>query len=244
MKTLSANERMTAGAIKLRVGRDAASAARRAAAIVASAGRTAIAERGRFLLALSGGSTPLPMFRALAATSLAWSRVQLFQVDERVASRGSDERNLSAIESTFGMLCAGLQIHAMPVESSDLAAAARDYEAGLRRTAGDPAVLDMIHLGLGEDGHTASLLPGDAALAIDDRDVGIAGPYQGSRRMTLTLPVINRARARLWLVCGERKSAMAARLLDRDRGIPAGLVDSADSWLITDRRPSPARPER
>lgn len=221
--------------IRLQVGRNAAMAARRAAAIIKGAGTAAIAERGRFLLALSGGSTPLPMFSALAATSLDWSRVHLFQVDERVSSPGSDARNLTAIEAPFRSLEGQLQIHAMPVEDDDLIAAAQRYEGTLRRTAGHPAVLDMIHLGLGEDGHTASLLPGDAAVAIDDRDVGIAGPYQGSWRMTMTLPIINRARTRLWLVCGESKAEIIGRLLDGDRTIVAGLVDNADTWLITDR---------
>ncbi len=237
---LSANDRMTAKAItcviRLQVGSNTAVAARRAAAIIASAGTAAITERGRFLFALSGGSTPLPMFSALAASSLDWSRVHLFQVDERVSSAGSDARNLTAIETSFRKFEGQLQIHAMPVEDHDLTAAAQRYEDTLRRMAGDPAVLDMIHLGLGDDGHIASLLPGDAAIAINDRDVSIAGPYQGKWRMTMTLPIINRARARLWLVCGKSKAGITGRLLDGDRTIVAGLVNTADSWLITDQR--------
>lgn len=229
------NKRRPVAALALQVGTDAENAARRAALIIESAGHAAIAARGEFLLALSGGSTPLSMFRALAGAALDWSRVHLFQVDERVSLRGSEARNLSAMESAFAGLSGRLKIYPMPVDDDDLIAAAEAYAQGLQRAAAVPAVLDMIHLGLGQDGHTASLFPGDPALNMGDRDVCVTGDHHGRLRMTMTLPLINRARARLFLTCGESKSAMAAQLLDADRRIPAGLVERENSWLIMDR---------
>lgn len=204
--------------------------ARDAAQMIARAGSAAIAERGRFLLAVSGGETPRPMFAALAAANLDWSRVELFQVDERVAPRGSSARNLSTIESVFG----SAQIHAMPVERADLRAAASAYEAVLQRAAGTPPVLDLIHLGLGDDGHTASLFADDAAVNVTDADVAITAPHADHLRMTLTLPMINRARARLWLVCGARKCAIAGQLRAGDPAIVASRVHRQNSWLVTD----------
>lgn len=220
-------------AIQVHVTHNTDAAATCAAQIIADAARAAIAERDKFLLALSGGSTPLPMFRALAAMPLAWSRVEIFQVDERLATRGSGQRNLSQIEAVFGKL--GGRIHAMAVEDEDCLAATQAYESVLRRAAGEPPVLDLIHLGLGEDGHTASLLPGDATVAIAHCDVGISGTYQGTRRMTMTLPLINRARMRLWLVCGPGKRKMIRRALDGDRSIPAGLISGLATHLVTDQ---------
>lgn len=222
-------------AIQVRAGNNAQSAAQQAAQIIANAARVAIATRGKFLLALSGGATPQPMFRALAAMPLDWSQVELFQVDERFASPGSAQRNLTGIEAAFGKVADRLRINAMPVEDDDPFAAARAYENELWRAAGDPAALDMVHLGLGEDGHTASLLPGDAAAVIDDRDVVITASYQGHRRMTMTLPLINRARMRVWLICGAGKMKIIGRLLEGDRSIPAGRVSDAATWLVTDQ---------
>jgi 6-phosphogluconolactonase len=125
------------------------------------------------------------------------------------------------------------------VTAPDLKAAVRDYAATLQRVAGAPAVLDLVHLGLGSDGHTASLLPGDAALLVADADVALAGPYQGHRRMTLTYPVLDRARAVLWLATGADKRAMVARLLAGDRSIPAGRVAAQHALLLADRAAAP-----
>lgn len=227
---------MAAPQIELEVAEDSIAAAHRAAARIATAGVRAIAGRGRFTLALSGGSTSPAMFDALAAAALDWSRVSVFQVDERVTARGSAERNLTAIEASFGKL-SGIKIHAMPVDDDDLSEAARRYESILQHTAGTPPIPDLIHLGLGDDGHTASLFAGDAPDLSDPQEVRITAPRHGFRRMTLTLPVINRARVRVWLVCGANKSAVAGRLLKHDPQIPAGRVNSDDSWLITDFHP-------
>jgi 6-phosphogluconolactonase len=127
------------------------------------------------------------------------------------------------------------QVHAMPVEQMDLDSAARGYAAVLRALAGTPPVLDLVHLGLGVDGHTASLVPGDPSLDVLDQEVALAGPYLGRRRMTLTFPVLDRARRVLWVVTGEEKSSMLQRLQAGDRTIPAGRVRQESAMLIADR---------
>ena len=215
---------------------DDAAVAQRAAAFIAQRAHDAVRARGLFTLAVSGGRTPWAMLRALATLDLPWPQVQLFQVDERVAPDGDALRNLSHIRASLlaHVPLPAANLHAMPVTAADLDAAARDYAATLQRVAGTPAVLDLVHLGLGADGHTASLVPGDAALQVVDADVALAGPYQGHRRMTLTYPVLNRARGVLWLATGADKRDMVARLRAADTGIPAGRVRSERAWLLGD----------
>jgi 6-phosphogluconolactonase len=225
--------------VKEEVLEDDGAVARRGAAIVATDAREAVAARGRFLLAVSGGRTPWRMLAALAGEDVPWSAVHLFQVDERVAPAGDPDRNLTHIrDSLLGRVAlpAG-NLHAMPVEgdAKDLPAAAARYGRELESLAGAPAVLDLAHLGLGPDGHTASLVPGDPVLAVTDRAVALAGPYQGHRRMTLTYPVLDGARRILWLATGAEKRPMLARLRAGDRSIPAGRVASERALLLTDR---------
>jgi 6-phosphogluconolactonase len=163
--------------------------------------------------------------------------VQLFQVDERIAPPGDPDRNLTHIAESL-LAHAPLppaQVHALPVEAADPAAAARDYGALLRALCGTPPVLDLVHLGLGPDGHTASLLPGDPVLDVSDAEVAVTGVYQGHRRLTLTYPVLDRARRVLWLATGADKRLMLARLRAGDTGIPAGRVAAANASLLTDR---------
>ena len=215
---------------------DDAAVAQRAAAFIAERAAEAVRARGVFTLAVSGGRTPWAMLRALAALPLPWAQLQLFQVDERVAPNGDAVRNLTNIQASL-LAHAPLpaaNLHAMPVTATDLDAAARAYAATLQRMCGMPAVLDLVHLGLGADGHTASLVPGDAALDVADADVCLSGPYQGHRRMTLTYPVLNRARCVLWLATGAEKREMVARLRAGDVGIPAGRVQSGNAWLLGD----------
>jgi 6-phosphogluconolactonase/glucosamine-6-phosphate isomerase/deaminase len=123
----------------------------------------------------------------------------------------------------------------MPVESDDLAAAAAKYAETLRQIAGSPPILDLVHLGLGPDGHTASLVPRDPVLNVDDADVAITGSYQGRRRMTLTYPMINRSRQVLWVVTGGEKIQMLNRLLDGDESIPAGRIRRKEALLLADK---------
>jgi 6-phosphogluconolactonase len=214
---------------------DAGSVAERAASIIADYAREAIAARGSFVMAVSGGHTPWIMLRQLAAAQIPWRAVHVVQVDERVAPAGHTDRNLTHLrESLADAPLPPDQLYAMPVESPDLETAAGSYAATLRKIAGEPPVIDLVHLGLGPDGHTASLVPGDPVLDIDNADVALSGPYQGRRRMTLTYPIINRARRILWVVTGGEKAGMVNRLLDGDRGIPAGRVSGDRALLLAD----------
>ncbi len=223
--------------MEIEVLNDADAVARQAAAIIAKEARWATAERGRFVLAVSGGKTPWKMLAALAREDVPWKTVHVVQVDERVAPQGHPDRNLTHLRESLAaaVLLSPEQIHAMPVEAKDLDAAAVGYAATLKKIAGSPAVIDLVHLGLGADGHTASLVPGDPVLDINDRDIELTGIYQGRRRMTLTYPIINRARRILWLVTGADKAAMLPRLRAADASIPAGRVSQEQALLLADR---------
>src|SRR3989441_7814115 len=223
--------------MQVRIFAEAKSVARGAAAMVAAEARAAIAVRNRFILAVSGGHTPWMMLRALAVEDLPWGGVHVVQVDERVAPDGDPDRNLTHLrESLLGQTAIPPeQIHAMPVEAPDLEAAAAQYAMTLREIAGSPTVLDLVHLGLGPDGHTASLVPGDAVLDVTDSEVAPTGVYQGRRRMTLTYPMLNRARRVLWVVTGSEKVEMLRHLRDGDVSIPAGRVRREQALVLADR---------
>ncbi len=223
--------------MKIRVLADPDPVARAAAAFVADEAKAAMAARGRFILAVSGGHTPWLMLRYLAGEEVPWGVVHIVQVDERVAPAGDPDRNLTYLRESL-LPNAPLRpehIHAMPVESPDLEAAAAQYERTLQDIAGSPAVLDLVHLGLGADGHTASLVPGDPALEITDKDVALAGAYQGRRRMTLAYSILNRARRILWLVTGAEKAGALRRLWAGDDSIPAGRVRREGAFVLADR---------
>ena len=216
---------------------DADAVARAGAAFTAGEARAAVAARGRFILALSGGHTPWKMLRALAEEQMPWPGVHVVQVDERVAPAGDPDRNLTHLRESL-LAHSPLrpeQIHPMPVESADLDAASDRYALTLREIAGPPAILDLAHLGLGPDGHTASLVPGDPVLEVTDADVALTGVYQGRRRMTLTYPVLNRSRRIVWLVTGADKAEMLARLWGGDRSIPAGRIRQDHALVLADR---------
>jgi len=223
--------------MKLEVFDDADAVARAAAATIAADARDAVAARGRFIMAVSGGHTPWAMLRALANETVPWVKVHVFQIDERIAPAGDPDRNLTHLRASL-LEHAPLppeQIYPMPVGSSDLEAAAKQYAQTLQQVAGSPAVLDLAHLGMGPDGHTASLVPGDPVLDIADADVGLTGVYMGRRRMTLTYPVINRSRRILWLMTGAEKLTMLSRLLEGDTTIPAGRISRDQAVILADR---------
>jgi 6-phosphogluconolactonase len=223
--------------VKIEVYPDDEAVARSAAAIIATDLRAAVIARGRFVIAVSGGRTPWRMLRVLAEEQLPWEHVHVFQVDERIAPANDPDRNLTHLRASL-LDRAPLRpdhIHAMAVEAADLARAAEQYARTLRGVAGSPAVLDLVHLGLGPDGHTASLVPGDPALDVADADVATSGPYQGRRRMTLTFPLINRSRRILWLVTGGEKAEPFARLRAGDRSIPASRVRRDHALVLADR---------
>ncbi len=201
-----------------------------AAGILEQLLRDALADHERASLALSGGSTPWPVLEHLAAAGIEWRRVDVYQVDERIVPAGHRDRNLTRLAESFLPLVPVVS-HPMPVEAPDLDEAAARYAAEL------PDRLDIIHLGLGPDGHTASLVPGDPVLEVRDRDVAVTGEYLGHRRMTLTYPAIDRAATIVWLVAGESKRDALSRLLAGDRDIPAAMVSTANSIVVTDMRP-------
>ena len=216
---------------------DADAVAQRAAQVIAAEARQAVAARGRFSVAVSGGHTPWQMLRLLVHESVPWPGVDVFQVDERIAPEGDADRNLTHLRESL-LASAPLpaaQLHAMPVEADDPVAAAQRYAETLR-ACGDPPVLDLIHLGLGPDGHTASLVPGDAVLGVHATDVALtAGTYQGRRRMTLTYPLINRARKILWVVTGAEKVDALQKLRAADATVPAGRVRQERALVLADR---------
>ena len=223
--------------MKLEILADADAVAREAAKIFAADARAAAAARGRFIIAVSGGHTPWQMLRGLANETVPWESVHVVQVDERVAPAGDPDRNLTHLRESL-LEHAPLrpeQIHAIPVESPDLEAAAKRYAMTLQEVAGSPPVLDLAHLGLGPDGHTASLVPGDPVLKVTDADVALTGMYQGRRRMTLTYPMLNRARRVLWLVTGNDKVDALARLRDGDTSIPGGRIQREQALVLADR---------
>jgi len=229
--------------MKVEILADADAVAARAAAVIAADARDAVAARGRFAMAVSGGHTPWVMLRALANEDVPWKGVHVFQIDERVAPAGDPDRNLTHLRESL-LSHAPLpsdQIHAMPVEQPDLEAAARAYAKTLEGVCGSPPVLDLAHLGMGPDGHTASLVPGDPVCSVTDRDVALTGVYMGRRRMTLTYPVLDRARRVLWLITGAEKVAMLPRLEAGDASIPSGRVRRDAALVLADRAAAGSR---
>lgn len=211
---------------ELRSVADPDAVAQAGAAFVAERARAAVADRGTFYFAVSGGHTPWAMFAALAAETVPWDAVVIYQVDERVAPPGDPSRNLTHLTEALGS--APAEILPMPVNDADLPAAAAAYARDL------PEHFDLVHLGLGPDGHTASLVPGDPVLSVTDRLVAVTEPYQGHSRMTLTYPALARARQILWLVTGADKKEALTALLAGDTTIPAGRVEAAASLVLAD----------
>ena len=223
--------------MNIEVYADAEAVALAAAQFIAKEARDAVGTRGQFVMAVSGGKTPWVMLRDLAREDVPWKGVHVVQVDERVAPEGDPDRNLTHLRESL-LEHAPLrpdQIHAMPVEASNIEAACMRYARTLREIAGLPPVLDLVHLGLGPDGHTASLVPGDPVLDVKEADVALTGIYQGRRRMTLTYPIINRSRRVLWLATGAEKAGMLARLQAGDVSIPAGRVSRDRAVVLADR---------
>ncbi|MGA9854733.1 MAG: 6-phosphogluconolactonase [Gammaproteobacteria bacterium] len=223
--------------LKPHVFADADATAQKAADFITRLAHQCVAERGRFLLAVSGGKTPAKMFEILAALNLPWSRMHIIQVDERIAPLGDMDRNLTSLQQHLlaHVPLTTQQVYPMPVEVRDLPAAAQEYTGVLQRLGGSPPVFDLVHLGLGADGHTASLVPGDPVLEVRDTDVAITGVYQRHRRMTLTYPFINRSRQILWLVTGAAKAQVLAHLCDNDADMPACHIERQCAVVFADR---------
>jgi 6-phosphogluconolactonase len=205
---------------------DSDAVAREAATCIAAEAQAVVLARGRFLFAVSGGRTPWLTLRALAGEPVPWPEMHLVQVDERVAPEGDPDRNFTHLRESLltRVPLRAEHVHAMPVEAPDLEAAAEGYARLLQEVAGSPPTLDLVHLGLGPDGHTASLFHGDLVQDATDADVALTGVYRGRRRMTLTYPAINRARRILWLVTEAEKAGSLVRLRAADASIAAGRV--------------------
>lgn len=222
------------GEHQLQVLDDAEAVARRGAELIAEAARDAVTAHGEFSMAASGGHTPWAMYGQIEEQDVPWSKTAIFQVDERISPAGSDERNLTHLIAALSIGAQG-SLRPMPVNDDDPESAAQRYGESL------PEALELVHLGLGPDGHTASLVPGDSVLEVTDRRVAITGgEYQGVRRMTLTYPELNRAKRLLWIVTGDSKREPLAKLLGQDHSIPAGRVEpQGESLILADRAAAP-----
>ena len=196
------------------------------AELIAEAARDAVAASRGFAMAASGGHTPWAMYGQLEEQDVPWAKTEIFQVDERIAPAGSEERNLTHLIAAFSI---GAQGSLRPMPVGDGEAGAESYAAQI------PEAFELVHLGLGPDGHTASLVPGDPVLDVTDRKVAVTGgEYQGTHRMTLTYPVLAKAKRLLWIVTGEEKREPLGKLLERDPSIPAGRVEFKESLVVGD----------
>lgn len=230
---------------ELRVIDDAAGVAAAAAEHVAGLVRSAVAERGTFMFAVSGGRSPWAMFSVLAHHDLPWDGVSIWQVDERIAPDGDPGRNLVGLTDAVGSL--PVTLHPMPVGEllgDGPGGATVDVElldrVPARYAASLPERFDLVHLGLGTDGHTASLIPGDDVLQVTDTAVSVTSSiYQGTRRMTLTYPALGRCDQLLWLVTGADKAAALTGMLAGDPTYPASRVDAPRSVVVADRAAHP-----
>ncbi len=222
--------------MRIEILADPEAVTKKAAEIIAAQARNAVAKCGSFTLAVSGGHTPWIMLRELASQEIPWFGVHVFQVDERIAPKGDPDRNLTHLQESLlrNAPLSTANLHAMPVESADLAEAAREYASTLRKFAGNPAILDLVHLGMGPDGHTASLVPHDPVLNVETEEVAVTDVYMARRRMTVTFPLLNRARRILWLVTGADKALACQRLFLGDKTIPAGRVHRKNATLLAD----------
>lgn len=213
---------------------DSTAAAGAAAKFIADAAAAAIAETGRFVWAVSGGSTPASMLSELAGLDVDWSRTHLFQVDERIAAHGDSARNDTMIRRTVIDHCPAAHYYPLPVEAAELGAALADHLCDLETLSGQPVTLDLVQLGLGTDGHTASLVPDDPVLGATT-PFAVTEPYQGTERVTMTAPLINQARQRLFFVTGDAKRPALRQLAERDHSIPATLITEQSTTVITDQ---------
>lgn len=219
------------------VAQDAEAAASSAAGELARACAAAVTERGQACIALSGGRSPLRAFELFARSPLPWASIVVAQVDERCVPAQDTRRNLAPLQRLLveqGELPRANLLE-MPVERDDVERAADDYAAQVRERLGRGGEFDMVQLGLGDDGHTASLVPGDPVLHVDDRDVAVTQPYQGTRRMTLTYRPLQAARERLWLVTGAAKAPALAALLEGGGSSPAARLRRENSIVVADR---------
>lgn len=222
--------------MEIRTFQSANEVAKEAAAYIADRIRENLTKKGFFTMAISGGRTPWEMIKELAQEDLPWEKVFLFQVDERIAPDGHQDRNLTQLFNTIQgtKMMTRLNIFPMQVIAEDLDHACQEYADHIKKIT-ESGKLDLIHLGIGTDGHTASLIPGDDVLEVQDKNVALtSSPYQGRNRMTLTYPLINQAEKILWIITGEEKAEMLERLLQQDPKIPAGKISQSQAIILTE----------
>jgi 6-phosphogluconolactonase len=204
--------------------------------------QTALQERGQCTLALSGGSTPKPLYEALAEQSLPWEKIHIFWGDERyVPSNHPDSNQLMARQAWLDRINIPVEnIHPMPTGANDPSKDAQSYESELQQffgvSAGEFPALDIILLGMGDDGHTASLFPHTEALQVCDRMITV-GNKDGQPRITFTIPLINRASCIIFLVAGESKRPALAQIFSPDgdaNSYPSRFVQPQGEllWLL------------
>jgi 6-phosphogluconolactonase/glucosamine-6-phosphate isomerase/deaminase len=198
-----------------------------AASRIARRLRDGVRRRGTASVALSGGSTAPAMIDALLELDVPWQATTVWQVDERVAPDGEYDRNANQLVALPG------RVRLMPVTAVDLRAAAGRYARAL------PDRIDVVHLGLGADGHTASWPPGDAALLASARAVELVAAFHGRERMTLTRRTVNAARSRVVLVTGAPKRPIVERWLLDDRALPITAVRRTGTHLFLDPAAAP-----
>ena len=233
--------------LDIRIHHDSQAAAAAAAAFVLDVGKEAVRAQGRFLMALSGGTTPETLYRTLASPSFAdlfdWSKATFFFSDERCVPPNDPRSNYALADNTLftPLNIAPSQVYRMAGESPDPEAAAHQYEQQLRlATDTAPSAqpsLDLILLGLGEEGHTASLFPGAPNLRDHQRMIAAThSPKDPPNRLTMTLAAINRASMILFLVTGAGKAGIVRAILDpkteAERQLPASLVKPEEGRLI------------
>ena len=222
------------GRVEWRVSEDAAGAEGAAAAFIAQCLRQAMDERGLATVALSGGRSPWGMFERLADERVEWDRVHVLQVDERIVPLDDKARNWSHfLEGSLAERIPQQNRHPIPVEVDAELAVGR-YSATLIQWAGVPPQLDVVHLGIGEDGHTASLFTDDVLLQDRRHWVGVSRVYEGHRRLTLTLPVLNCARRIAWFAIGAKRREVLTRLRKGDESIAASHVRRDNAVVFTD----------
>ena len=210
--------------MEIRVFPDAASTADAAARSLARRIGDAVRRRGRADIAVSGGRTPAAMFVVMVDLTIPWHDLHIWQIDERVAPDGDPDRNLGLLAV---LPMPATNVHAMGVSEENLVRSASAYASGL------PSRFDVVHLGLGGDGHTASWPPGDPVID-SSASVAITEPYKGRVRMTLTPSVVNSARSRLVVATGADKAVPFRQWLLEDRSVPIHRVRIAGTTVFID----------
>ena len=222
---------------------DRTAAIDRAIALIQEKIAEAIAARGQFTIALCGGSTPKPLYEALAAQNLPWDKIHIFWGDERYVAPDHPDSNEGMVRQTWlnNVPIPPTNIHPIPTGAGDPAADAQKHDDQLREffgaAAGEFPSFDFMLQGMGDDGHTASLFPHTEVLQVRDRLVAV-GNKDGQPRITFTVPLINQARCVLFFVIGASKKPALAQVLAPEGDAltyPSRLIQpQGEFWWLLD----------